>query len=134
MSIFEFATRAKLRFTSSRGDLTLEQLWDIPLRTRDEEFNLDAIAKAAHRKLREQEESFIETTKTTAHVRHETALEIIKHVIAVKLAEEAAATTRAARRQEKEALLRILAERQAGELNALSVKELQERIAALPVD
>ena len=35
MNIFEYATRAKLRFASSRGDLTVEQLWDVPLRSTD---------------------------------------------------------------------------------------------------
>lgn len=36
MNMFEFATRSKLRFTSARGELTAEQLWDVPLRSRDD--------------------------------------------------------------------------------------------------
>lgn len=42
-----------------------------------------------------------------------------------------AAKMRAARKQEKEKLLEILAEKQAGKLSELSEKELQKRIAAL---
>ena len=42
-----------------------------------------------------------------------------------------AASARAAKKQEKEKLLGILAEKQAGKLSELSEKELQKRIAAL---
>lgn len=130
-NIFVFATRNKLRFASSRGELTIEQLWDVPLRSRDD-FNLNVIAKAASRVLKEtSEESFVETTKTAAHARCETRLEAVKYVIDVKLAEEESAKTRAEKKQEKEKLLGILAEKQAGKLSDLSEKELQKRIAAL---
>ena len=130
-NIFQYATRNKLRFTSIRGELTIEQLWDIPLRSRDD-FNLNTIAKAANKALKEvSEESFVETTKTAAHVRCEAAMDVIKYIIDTKLVEEKAAVVRTERKQEKEKLLNILAEKQAGKLSELSEKELQKRIAAL---
>jgi hypothetical protein len=129
--LFIFATRNKLRFASIRGELTVEQLWDVPLRSRDD-FNLNAVAKAANKALKDiSEESFVETTKTTAHTRCEATLEVVKYVIDVKLTEEEASKTRAAKQQEKTKLLEILAEKQAGKLSELSEKELQKRIAAL---
>lgn len=131
-NIFEYATRNKLRFASVRGELSVEQLWDIPLRSREPDFNLNAIAKAANKALKEiSEESFVETSKTPEHTRREVALEVVKYVIEVKLAEEEAAKTRAAKKQEKEKLLAILAEKQAGKLSELSEKELEKRIRAL---
>lgn len=131
-NIFEYATRNKLRFASIRGELSVEQLWDVPLRSREPDFNLNAIAKTANKALQEiSEENFVETTKTSMHTRCEIALEIIKHVISTKLAEEDAAKNRAAKKQEKEKLLAILAEKQAGKLSELSERELQKRIAAL---
>ena len=130
-NIFEYATRTKLRFTSMRGELTLEQLWDVPLRSRDD-FNLNAVAKAANKAWKDiSEESFVETTKTPEHVRRETALEIVKYVIDTKLAEENLAKLRADNKIEKEKLLEILAEKQDGKLSELSEKELRRRIAAL---
>lgn len=130
-NIFEYATRNKLRFASIRGELSVEQLWDVPLRSRDD-FNLNAVAKTVNKALKEiSEESFVETTKTVAHTRLETALEIVKYVIETMLAEEETAKKRAANKQEKEKLLAILAEKQAGKLSELSEKELQKRIAAL---
>lgn len=130
-NIFEFATRSKIRFSSSRGDLTSEQLWDVPLRSKDD-FSLNAVAQSANKALKDAtEESFVETTRTALHVKLESTLEIVKYVIGVKLAEEAAATKRAENRAEKEKLLTILAEKQDGKLSALSEKQLRDRIAAL---
>ena len=77
------------------------------------------------------EESFVETAKTPEHVRLETTLELVKWVIDAKLADEETAKKRADNKIEKEKLLGILAEKQAGKLSELSEKELQKRIAAL---
>lgn len=130
-NMFEYATRAKLRFASVRGDLTLEQLWDVPLRSRDD-FNLDSVAKGANKALKAlTEESFVSTERTPAHTKAEVTLEIVKHVIAVKISEEDVAKKRAANRAEREQLLKILAEKQAGALSALSAEDIQKRIAAL---
>ncbi len=130
-NIFEYAARHKIRFPSIRGELSVEQLWDVPLRSRDD-FNLNAVAKVANKALKEvSEESFVETTKTIEHTRREAVMEIVKYVIDAKLAEEEAAKTRATRKQDKEKLLSILAEKQAGKLSELSEREVQRRIAAL---
>ena len=131
MNIFEYAARSKIRFQSTKGELTVEQLWDVPLRSRDD-FNLNAVAKAANKAWKDiSEESFVETTKTPEHIRRETALEIVKYVIDTKLAEENLAKLRADNKIEKEKLLEILAEKQDGKLSELSEKELRRRIAAL---
>jgi hypothetical protein len=129
--IFIYATRNQLRFASVRGELSVEQLWFVPLRSRDE-FNLNNIAKACNKALADAtEQNFVETTKTPEHTRLEVSLEIVKHVIATKLAEEEAARSRATKAQEKQKLLRILAEKQDGKLSEMSEQELRERIAAL---
>lgn len=131
-NIFEYATRNKLRFTTARGELSVEQLWDVPLRGAGAGFDLNTIAKTTSKALKEiSEENFVETTKTTQYTRLEVALEVVKHVISVKLADEEVAKKRAANRLEKEQLLRILSEKQAGQLSELSVEDLQKKIAAL---
>jgi len=130
-NLFQYATRNKLRFASTRGELTVEQLWDVPLRSRDD-FNLNTIAKAANKAWKDlSEESFVETARTPEHTRCETALEIVKFVIDTKLSEEAMAEKRAANKLEKEKLLKILAEKQDGRLSELSERELKKRISEL---
>ncbi len=130
-NIFEYASRTKLRFASSRGELTVEQLWDVPLRSGDG-FNLNAVAKAASETVKTiKEENFVETIRTSAHVRIETAFEVVKYVIDVKLADEAAAKKRSENRIKREKLLTALAEKQDGKLSEMSERELKKQIAEL---
>ena len=130
-NIFEYAVRNKIRFESPRGALSVEQLWDVPLRSRDG-FDLDAVARTAYKTLKAlTEESFVSSERTLAHEKAELTLAVVKHVIQVKLGEGAAAKRRAENREEKEKLLRILAEKQEGKLSSLTEKELQKRINAL---
>lgn len=130
-NIFEYASRNKLRFPSPRGELTAEQLWDVPLRSNDG-FNLNAVAKAANEAVKAiNEENFVETTRTAAHTRVETAFEVVKHIIDVKLADEAAAKKRAENKIKREKLLTALAEKQDGKLSEMSERELKKQIAEL---
>lgn len=132
-NIFEYATRNKIRFASSRGELTTEQLWDIPLQSKDG-FDLDTIAKNVSRTLKGMtEESFVRCERTPAIEKAETALAIVKHIIGVKLTEEDAAKKRAANKAERAKLLAILAEKQADKLSSLSEEALQKRINELEV-
>lgn len=131
INIFQYATRNKLRFASAKGELTTEQLWDVPLRSSDG-FNLDVIARAANKAFKDAtEESFVTTTKTPATTLLEMKLEVVKSVIETKLHEEETAKKRAENKKEREKLLEILAEKQAGKLSELSENELKKRIAAL---
>jgi len=131
MNLFEYATRHKLRFPSNKGELSAEQLFDVPLRSRDD-FNLDAIAKAVNRNVKTlTEESFVETKRTPVQAKAEVALDLVKFVIESKLQDEAKAAQRAANKVERDALLAILADKQAGKMSNLSEKELQRRIEAL---
>ncbi len=132
MNIFEFAARNKTRFASTKGLLTVEQLFnDVPLRSSDG-FNLDAIAREANKQLKAAtEESFVNTERTPEHSRLETTLEIVKFVIASKLDDEAAAKKRQENAAEKQKLLKILAEKQDGKLSELSEAQLRRRIEAL---
>lgn len=131
-NIFEYATRTKLRFPSIKGELSIEQLWDVPLRSRDD-FNLDVIAKTANKALKETtEESFVETPKKTAEqTRRESVMEAVKYIIDTKVSEEKADAKRAENKKEKEKLLEILAEKQDGKLSKMSEEELKKRIKAL---
>ena len=135
-NIFEYATRSKLRFQSSHGVLTVEQLWEVPLRSKaGDDFNLDAVAKVANRALKSvSEESFVETERTPAHEQAEIALDVVKHVIGVKLAEEQAAERRAANKIKREKLLAALADKEAGKLSEMSIKELRRQIETLDAD
>ena len=131
MSIFEQASRQKLRFPTNKGALTTEQLWDLPLQSKSQ-FDLDTVAKSVSGELRgATEESFVATTVNPAKKELELKLEIVKHVIAVRIAENEAARNAAARKTEREKLLSILADKQDEELKNLTPEQIKERLTAL---
>ncbi|MCU0757069.1 MAG: hypothetical protein MUE46_18485 [Xanthomonadales bacterium] len=130
-NLFERASREKLRFASPRGDLTVEQLWELPLQGKGG-FDLDSVARSVHAdwsKAREQ--SFVSTTPNAAMARLELALDLVKHVIATKLAEAAAARLAQTRKEERERIAEILARKQNAKLEALDEETLRLRLAQL---
>lgn len=133
-NVFEYATRHKLLFDSSRGSINVQQLWDVPLRDNGG-FNLNEIAKNASKAFKSAtEESFVEPARTTANKRLEMTFETVKRVIEVKVGEEKAAKDRAAKKERRAVLTRALAEKQEGALSKLSVKQLQEQLAELEAE
>lgn len=131
MNIFEKATREKFRYPSSKGLLTTEQLWELPL-TAKSGFSLDDVARAVNAELKAIDtESFVATETNPAKATLETKLEVVKHVIAIRIAEDQAAKAAAAKKLEKEKLLAVLGRKQDAVLENLTEAELLARINSL---
>jgi DNA gyrase/topoisomerase IV subunit A len=133
VDLFEIATRRKFRFASTRGQLSTEQLWDLPLTsTNSEGVTLDAVARTVNQSLKAvTEESFVQPQKNTAAEELSQKLEVVKHVIAVKLAEREAATKLQEKAQRKQRILEVLAEKDNEALKGLSREELTKELAEL---
>lgn len=128
--LFEQASRAKLRFVSSKGPLMVEQLWEIPL-TSKTGFSLDEVAKTVKRELdAASEESFVQTT-SPAKAEAELKLEVVKYVISVRLAEADAATKKVQKQQLRQQLTQALAEKKSDAIKGMSVEEIERRLAEL---
>lgn len=131
MNIFEQASRQALRFSSNRGELNTEQLWDLPLTSRNG-FDLDSVAKEVNQRLKSvTEESFVVKTTNPEKDSLELKLEVLKHIIAAKQAEADARRNAAERAAERQKLYDILAEKQDSALKDLSVEDIQKRLAEL---
>lgn len=132
MSIFETATRKALRFATDRGPVTVEQLWQMPLQSKNS-FDLDSVAKTVNAKLKSfAEESFVTTSSSNpAKAETELALEIVKHVIAVKLAEAADAAQAAKKAETRQKILSVMAEKQDEALKGMSMEDLKKQLEAL---
>lgn len=129
--MFEKAIKQKLRFDSVRGQLTTEDLWDLPLTSRNS-FDLDTIAKAVNSKIKEaQEESFVKVRSNPAQDKLTLQLDILKYIIADKMQEAETKATTVARQQQRQKLEEVLASKQNDALKGLSVAELQAQIDAL---
>lgn len=128
---FVFATKKKLRYDSTRGALTVEQLWDLPL-TAANGFSLDAVARTVNAELKAMsEESFVETSTNPRKGELESALEIVKFVIATKQAENAKVRERAERADERRKILDAIEKKNNEELSGATKEELLKRLALL---
>lgn len=130
--MFERAVRLKLRFDSQQGALSAEDLWDLPLTSAIRaRASLNDVAKAVARQLKtEGEEDFV-NPKSGADEVLQLKLDIVKHVIRVRQAENEASRAASERREKKERLLELIARKQDQQLEAKSMEELQEMVAGL---
>ncbi|AEI71072.1 hypothetical protein [EBPR siphovirus 2] len=133
MNIFERASRNGLRFQSPVGLLTTEQLWSLPLTAKTSTVaSLNGIGIAIKRKLAEvSDESLVEARPNPQKAELELALEIVKHVIAAKQAQAAAADERAAKAQRRGKILEALAAQEDKELTSKSKDDLLKELQAL---
>lgn len=131
MNIFEQASRQKLRLPSVKGLLTAENLWDLPLQSKSG-FDLDTVAKTVNSELKAQaEESFVSTNVNPQKAVLELALEVVKHVIAVRMDENEKARQRAKLLEERQKLIGLLANKQDEALKGLSEEQLKAKLAEI---
>ncbi len=132
MNIFEQATRKALRFASPQGDLTVEDLWNLPLKSEKlARASLNQVAQAVDSQVSvSQAKNFVDDA-TPVCVDDMLKLDVVKHIIAVKKAENEAKVSAAARAAEKTKLLGLLAEKQDADLKGLSTAEILKRIEEL---
>ena len=130
-NLFQLASRQKFRFQSIKGELTTEQLWDLPLTARGG-FNLDEVAKQVAAELKAAgEESFVKKNSNPAKAKLEAKLEIVKHVIAAKLEDAEKAAKASQNQEERQRLLAVLNRKQDAALEELTPEQIQARLAEL---
>jgi len=121
--MFEKATRMKLRFKVGNGNATVEDLWDLSLTA------LDGVAKELYKEVKDEEISFIK--KTRKKVVPSLKLDIVKHIIEVRLGEEKKAEEAAIARDKKQQILAILEEKENDSLKSASTKDLKKMLKDL---
>lgn len=124
MNLFEIAARKKFRFPSVKGELTAEQLWDLPLRG---SVSLNAIAISLDAELKKGSISFVDDVSTADNYNSQ-RLEIVKHVIQCHKAAEAAREKAEADRALLSKLLDEKARRAAEAFENLSDEELEAKL------
>lgn len=130
MDIFKKASRMGLRITTDKGDLSVDDLWNLPL-TSKSNVSLDNLATAVNREIKSsEEESFVEV-QSEGNATLTLTLDILKEIIKVRQAENAAIRTYAANKLRKDKLLGILSDKQDEDLKGMTVEQIQEEIAAI---
>ncbi len=102
LNIFEYAVRNKLRFPF-RGMIGVEDLWD--LRVED----LDKIFKLLNLQVKQQQEESLLGEKSKEDAVLDIQIQIVRYIVKVKLEEREAREKAFAKREQKQKIMSILA-------------------------
>lgn len=130
-NIFEQASRVGLRFTTSKGMATSDDLWNLPLTSTTGKLNLDDIARSISAKIKESESESFVLKSTKANDLEKLRLDIVKRVIEVKLEEAEARKNEKQNAERKQALLEALSSKKAESLTKMSEAELEAELKNL---
>lgn len=122
--LFETATRKKYRFPF-KGQISVEDLWDLSPK------DLDSIFKVLNAEVKKEKEESLLSSRSATDVVLDTKIEIVKHIVAVKLKEATEAKNAKETKEKKQRLMELLADKQDEELRSKSAAELQAMIDAL---
>lgn len=130
-ALFERATREQFRFPSNKGELTTEQLWQLPLQSKTN-FDLDTVAKTINAELKKSaEESFVTPSSNTGASLLSAKLDVVKAVIAYRQDENARRRLAADKAAQRERLLNALNNAEQQQLLQMSPDELRKQLAEL---
>lgn len=129
--LFLEATRLHLRFPSSRGELTTEDLWDVPLRAPGRDFSLDFIARELHQQLTQAGQPSFVDDESPATGRVSLQLEVVKAVIAVKKEAQTAKERQAELEARRRLLKQAVKAKEEESLTAMSLAQLREELERL---
>lgn len=128
--MFEQASRLKLRFESKKGLLTTEDLWTLPLKATGNSVDLDEVAKLVHQELKNSEEISFVTPVSNNNTVAQLKMDVVKHIIAVKVTERDAAQKARDAKEKKQKILEIIARKQDEALVNYSIEELEKMLEA----
>lgn len=131
LNIFEQALRTKLRFSTPRGLVTTEDLWDLPLSSAAGKPNLDDVARDLYKLLKDEEEVSFVQPATEKNTSANLGFEVVKHVISVKLAEREVNRLAADKAAQKQKIMAIIAQKQDEALTGKSLEELTAMVDGL---
>lgn len=129
--MFEKATRQKLRFESTKGMLSVEDLWDLPLDSATGKANLNDVARSIYRDLKAEDQvSFVSVQQKTDEVT-QLKMDIAKHIIQVKLTEADVAKQLRDAKEKKQKIMEIMSRKQDAALESASLEDLEKMLAAI---
>ena len=122
--MFDRASRLKVRF-DYRGACSVEDLWDLSVQ------DLDVVYKNLNAKSKAMKEDSLLEEKTQQDEVLQLKIDIVKHIVTIKLQEAEERKNEKERRAKKQKLLSVLEEKQDAQLHDLSPEQLQEMISNL---
>lgn len=132
-NLFEQATKNKLRFQTPIGQLSTEQLWDLPLESGSANL-FDLANQLLEEKNRDKKPakalSFFKKEKSTDIIA-ELKFEIVKHIVQVKVAEQEDATQAAINKTKKAEIAKLIEQKKTEAMGEMSLEDLEKLHASL---
>jgi len=119
--MFELATRNKMRFPY-KGLVSVEDLWDLTPR------NLDSIFKVLNSQLKQVKEESLLDVRTKEDKELDLQIELVKYIVGVKLEEYELRKQAIEKKEKKQRLMAILAEKQDESLKSMSEEDIQKML------
>jgi len=119
--MYKKAAQMKLRVATNRGNLSVEQLYDLS----KEEIGQLAIAYRPKKPIDDEELSFLKQETSAEETPEQLTFRILKDIYLTKQAEEDKAHRRAEVRQRNRKLLEVIARKQDEALESKSIEELE---------
>lgn len=131
--MFERASRLKLRFDTPKGQISVEDLWDLPLTSNTGRANLDTIAGDLYRKIKQTPDvvSFVNPSSPPADADLKLRFDIVKHVIDTRLGENTKRAEAQSISEKKQKILGIIEAKENEALSAASIDDLRKQLASL---
>lgn len=124
-ALFVKASRKKYRFTSKKGQLSAEDLWDLSLE------HLDEIAIEIHETLEKIGKRSFVRQKTAQSDELQTKLDIAKFVIQTKVTETAEKALRTKKKGQLDFLKKLKEQKEIERLEGMSSEDLDKQIKEL---
>lgn len=124
VNLFEIATRDNYQFPF-RGMINVIDLWTLSVQS------LDNVFKTLNAEAKKSEEESLLSVKTKENEELSNKIEIVKHIVGVKLAEQAAREDAKKKKEMKQRLLEIKAKREDAALENMSDADLDKMLAEL---
>lgn len=122
MSIFKTASKEKLRFSTSKGLLSVEQLWELT------QTELSTCIKNVKKSLKksdtEDDLSFLDSTNTIDYT-EQLRFDILKEVYLTKKSESETLRNAKEIKEHNQKIMELISEKQEGELKGKSIDELK---------
>lgn len=130
MSIYKQAVKKKFRFTTSKGELTVEDLFKLPLNS-DKNPSLESVAQEIYKTLKSRTEvSFTSTAVNSAEYDELTVkLELVKDIIADRVAEAEAASNARKAAEQRQRLLALRDRKVNEKLEDMTLEEIDALLA-----
>lgn len=122
--LFEKASRAKLRYDTTRGQLAVDDLWDLPLAA------LNRVAVALHDQLKNESVSYLDDAPK-ANETLQLKFDVAKYVIDVRKTEIKERLDAQTKTETKQKIMGIIARRKDAALEEKPIEELESLLQSL---